>query len=110
MLVFWLRILKINLIIFFVLLLRIDLDELSQNIDFIFGNKINSESNLFKKYTLNNNVEVLNRLVIAPLTLLGSNKDGTISEEEREYLKNRGTDIGLYIFGSTAPQQSVKKE
>ena len=99
MLIFWLRIIKINIIIFFVLLLRNDLNELSQNIDLIFG------KNLFKKYTLNNNVEVRNRLVIAPLTLLGSNKDGTISEEEREYLEKRGTDIGLYIFGSTAVSQ-----
>ena len=43
-----------------------------------------------------------NRLVIAPLTLMASNPDGSISDEEREYLKLRGTNIGLYIFGGTA--------
>ena len=105
MLVICFRIIKFNIIIFFILILRVDFDELSHNLDFIFGNKINSESNLFKKYTLNNNVEVQNRLVIAPLTLLCSNKDGTISNQEREYLQKRGTNIGLYIFGSTAVSQ-----
>ena len=99
------RIIKLNIIIFFLLILRIDFDEANQNFDIFFGNKINSESNLFEKFILNNNVEVSNRLVIAPLTLLGSNKDGTISDEEREYLKKRGTDIGLYILGSTAVSQ-----
>ena len=85
--------------------MRIDIHEVNQNLDLFFGNKINSESNLFEKFILNNKVEVSNRLVIAPLTLLGSNKDGTISDEEREYLKKRGTDIGLYILGSTAVSQ-----
>ena len=42
---------------------------------------------LFEKYTLNNKVRVPNHLVIAPLTLFGSNPDGTISKEENEYLK-----------------------
>ena len=99
------RIIKLNIIIFFLLILRIDIHEVNQNLDLFFGNKINSESNLFEKFILNNNVEVSNRLVIAPLTLLGSNQDGTISDEEREYLKKRGTDIGLYILGSTAVSQ-----
>ena len=99
------RIIKLNIIIFFLLILRIDIHEVNQNLDLFFGNKINSESNLFEKFILNNKVEVSNRLVIAPLTLLGSNKDGTISDEEREYLKKRGTDIGLYILGSTAVSQ-----
>ena len=99
------RIIKLNIIIFFLLILRIDIHEVNQNLDVFLGNKINSESNLFEKFILNNNVEVSNRLVIAPLTLLGSNQDGTISDEEREYLKKRGTDIGLYILGSTAVSQ-----
>jgi hypothetical protein len=70
----------------------------------IFVNNKN-QSKMFEKYILNNKVEVKNRLVIAPITLLGSNSDGTISEEEREYLKIRGTDIGIYILGSTAVSQ-----
>ena len=68
-----------------------------------FNNK--SKSKIFEKYLLNNKVEVKNRLVIAPITLLGSNLDGTISDEEREYLKMRAKDIGMYILGSTAVSQ-----
>lgn len=63
-------------------------------------------SRLFEKYILNNNVEVPGRLVVAPLTLFSSNPDGTINDEEREYLKLRGTDIGLYILGATAVSQN----
>ena len=63
-------------------------------------------SRLFEKYTLNNKVEVPGRLVVGPLTLFGSNPDGSISEEEKEYLKLRGTGIGLYILGATAVTQN----
>ena len=61
-----------------------------------------NNSKLFEKITLNNKVEVPSRLAIPPLTLFGSNEDGTISKEESEYLKIRGTNIGLYILGATA--------
>ena len=62
-------------------------------------------SKLFEKYTLNNKVEVPGLLAVAPLTLFGSNSDGSVSEEEREYLKLRATGIGLYILGATAVSQ-----
>ena len=62
-------------------------------------------SKLFEKYTLNNKVEVPGLLAVAPLTLFGSNKDGSVSEEEWEYLKLRATNIGLYILGATAVSQ-----
>jgi len=62
-------------------------------------------SKLFENYKLNNNVEVPGRLVIGPMTVFGSNKDGTINDEEREYLKLRATGIGLYILGATAVSQ-----
>ena len=62
-------------------------------------------SKLFEKYTLNNKVEVPGLLAVAPLTLFGSNQDGSVSEEEREYLKLRATNIGLYILGATAVSQ-----
>ena len=48
-------------------------------------------SKLFEKYKLNNNVEVPGLLAVAPLTLFGSNPDGSVSDEEREYLKLRAT-------------------
>ena len=60
---------------------------------------------LFEKYTLNNKVIVPNRLVVAPLTLFGSNPDGTLNKEESEYLKQRATNMGLYILGATAVSQ-----
>ena len=59
------------------------------------------KSKFLEKYTLNNKVEVPNRLAVAPMTLFGSNPDGTISDIEREFLKIRGTGIGLYILGAT---------
>ena len=64
-----------------------------------------SKNKFLEKYTLNNKVEVQNRLVVAPLTLFASNPDGTINDDEREYLKVRGTGIGLYILGATAVNQ-----
>ena len=60
-----------------------------------------SNSKLFEKITLNNGVEVDNRLAVPPLTLFASNQDGSITDEERNYLKVRGKDIGLYILGAT---------
>ena len=58
-------------------------------------------SKLFEKYTLNNNIEIKNRLVITPITVGQSTNDGSINDEEREYLKQRATGIGLYVFGAT---------
>ena len=60
---------------------------------------------LFDKYILNNKVQVPGLLTIAPLTLLGSNSDGSISSEERNYLNQRAKNIGLYILGATAVSQ-----
>ena len=58
-------------------------------------------SKLFEKIVLNNKVEIKNRIAIAPITLYASNPDGSMTDEEREYLKIRGTDIGIYIFGAS---------
>ena len=58
-------------------------------------------SKFFKKYTLNNNVEAPSLLAVAPMTLFGSNPDGTFSEEEKNFYKQRATGIGLYILGAT---------
>ena len=64
------------------------------------------KSQLLEKITLNNGTVVPNHLAIAPLTLFSSNPDGIINDEEREYLKLRATNIGLYILGA----QVVSKE
>ena len=60
---------------------------------------------LFDKYISYNNKEVPSHLIIAPLTLMGSNPDGTISNEERNYLNQRAKNIGLYILGAIAVSQ-----
>ena len=44
-------------------------------------------------------------LQFPPLTLSSSNPDGSVSDEEREYLKVRATGFGLYILGATAVSQ-----
>ena len=44
-------------------------------------------SKLFKKIILNNKVEISNRLTIAPMALFASTSDGSMIDEEREYLK-----------------------
>ena len=64
-----------------------------------------SSSKLFEKVKLNNNIEVQNRLAVAPITLFSCNQDGTINDEEREYLKLRGTNIGIYILGAVTVSQ-----
>ena len=62
---------KIIIIIFFLTLLNL---------------KVKLENTrLFSKYILNNKVQVPGLLTIAPITLFGSNPDGSISEEERNY-------------------------
>ena len=62
---------------------------------------MSDSSKFFKKYTLNNKVEAPSLLAVAPLTLFGSNPDGTFGEEEKNFYKQRATGIGLYILGAT---------
>ena len=62
---------------------------------------MSSSSKFFKKYTLINKVEVPSLLAVAPMTLFGSNPEGTIGDEERNFYKQRATGIGLYIVGAT---------
>ena len=62
-------------------------------------------SKLFEKYTLNNKVEVPGLLAVAPMTIYGSNPDGTYGEEEKNFYKQRATGIGLYILGATCVSQ-----
>ena len=58
-----------------------------------------STTHIFEKISLNNGKEVPGRLAIAPMTLFSQNPDGTINDEEREFLKLRATNIGLYVIG-----------
>lgn len=52
---------------------------------------------LFETVTLPNGVELKNRFVLAPLTHISSNDDGTISDVEVPYIEKRSKDVGLAI-------------
>lgn len=56
---------------------------------------------LFESLTLPNKVELKNRFVLAPLTHVSSNDDGTISEEELVYMEQRSKDVGLAISAAS---------
>ena len=60
---------------------------------------------LFSKYILNNKVQVPGLLTIAPITLFSSSPDGSITDEERNYLNGRAKNVGLYILGGNAVSQ-----
>ncbi|TCP96009.1 2,4-dienoyl-CoA reductase-like NADH-dependent reductase (Old Yellow Enzyme family) [Cricetibacter osteomyelitidis] len=63
---------------------------------------------LFQPFTLNNGVEIKNRLVVAPMTHLGSNDDGTLGEQERRFIGNRANDFGIFITAATLVQEDGK--
>lgn len=52
---------------------------------------------LFEPVVLPNGVELRNRVVLAPLTHISSNDDGTISDVEVPYIEKRSKDVGLAI-------------
>lgn len=52
---------------------------------------------LFDKVELPNGVELRNRFVLAPLTHISSNDDGTISDIELPYIEKRSQDVGITI-------------
>lgn len=80
-------------------------NELKQN----KGKKMNPKfSPLFQSYTLNNQVEIKNRLVVAPMTHFGSNPDGTLGEAERKFISNRAQDMGMFILAATLVQDGGK--
>ena len=56
---------------------------------------------LFQPYTLNNGVEIKNRLTVAPLTIYDSGADGEMTEAGRRFWQNRFEGFGLYIMPFT---------
>lgn len=56
---------------------------------------------LFQPYVLNNGISVKNRLVVAPMTHFSSNADGTLSRQEKIFLSNRATGMGMFILAAT---------
>lgn len=63
---------------------------------------------LFQPYTLNNGIEIRNRLAVAPMTHFASNEDGTLSEQEQLFLSNRAENIGLFITAATLVAENGK--
>src|SRR5699024_3847848 len=54
-----------------------------------------------EKLKLPNQVVLDNRFVLAPLTHVSSNDDGTISNEEVVYMEQRSKDVGLAISAAS---------
>lgn len=74
---------------------------------------------LFKELKLPNGVVLRNRFVLAPLTHVSSNDDGSISDIELPYIEKRSQDVGIALtaasyvepLGQAFPgQASVSKE
>lgn len=65
-------------------------------------------AHLFTPFTLNNGVEIKNRLVVAPMTHWASHPDGTISNDERQFIHHRAVDFGLFITAATLVKQGGK--
>lgn len=63
---------------------------------------------LFQPFTLNNGVEIRNRLAVAPMTHLGSNADGSLSDQERTFIGNRAEGFGMFISAATLVQDGGK--
>ncbi|MUV38858.1 Fumarate reductase (quinol) [Lentibacillus sp. JNUCC-1] len=56
---------------------------------------------LFDHVQLRNKTELRNRFVLAPLTHVSSNADGTISDDEIKYMAQRSKDVGLAITAAS---------
>ena len=54
-------------------------------------------SKLFEKYTFNNKVVAPGLLAVGPMTLFGSNTDGTVSEDERNFFSKKEEKILDFI-------------
>ncbi|WP_032092288.1 NADH-dependent flavin oxidoreductase [Necropsobacter rosorum] len=63
---------------------------------------------LFQPYTLNNGIEIKNRLAVAPMTHFSSNPDGTLSAQEQRFLARRAENIGLFITAATLVAENGK--
>ena len=56
---------------------------------------------LFQEYRFNNGVNVKNRFVVAPMTHFGSNEDGTLGAQEREFIRTRAGGAAIFISAAT---------
>ena len=56
---------------------------------------------LFETVELPNKVQLKNKFVLAPLTHVTSHDDGTVSEDEINYMEQRSQDVGLSISAAS---------
>lgn len=63
-------------------------------------------SKLFQSFALTPDIELRNRIIMAPMTTWSANPDGTVSEQELNYIRQRVNGIGLVITGCTHVQEN----
>ncbi len=63
-------------------------------------------SNLFQSFPLTTDIELRNRIIMAPMTTWSANEDGTVSEDELQYIRQRVEGVGLVITGCTHVQEN----
>lgn len=63
-------------------------------------------SKLFQSFPLTTDIELRNRIIMAPMTTWSANEDGTVSEDELQYIRQRVNGVGLVITGCTHVQEN----
>jgi len=63
-------------------------------------------SKLFESFALTPDIELRNRIIMAPMTTWSANPDGTVSEQELDYIRQRVNGVGLVITGCTHVQEN----
>ncbi|CAI3133968.1 NADH-dependent flavin oxidoreductase [Acinetobacter baumannii] len=63
-------------------------------------------SKLFQSFALTPDIELRNRIIMAPMTTWSANQDGSVSEQELNYIRQRVNGVGLVITGCTHVQEN----
>ncbi|MCM3691347.1 NADH-dependent flavin oxidoreductase [Neobacillus niacini] len=63
---------------------------------------------LLKSFTFKNNVQLKNRIVMAPMTNWSSNPNGTVTEAEVNYYARRSSGVGMVITACTYVTENGK--
>lgn len=63
---------------------------------------------IFEKYSINNKLDLKNRLVLAPMTTWSGNSDGSLSDAEVDYYAYRSTGVSMVITATTYAEESGK--
>ena len=63
-------------------------------------------SKLYQTFALTPDFNLKNRVVMAPMTTWSGNSDGTVSEQELQYMRRRVKGVGMVITGCTHVQEN----